>query len=135
MLGRLAYQCRPHAFRVRLPTLCNLRVRLFSFVPLQLTPALQTNRYLPGHIHAFYLVYVYYDRRSMGAAGRLAAKDPPLVFSKNILQGGEKSESRPQARCESHRSGRCRECCGSNESNRLMQGEMDNQTVSTVQRT
>ncbi|KAB8258716.1 UPF0057-domain-containing protein [Aspergillus pseudonomiae] len=38
--------------------------------------------YLPGHIHAFYLEYVYYRQRD-GATGRA-----PGVYSERIQRGG-----------------------------------------------
>ncbi|KAL1956843.1 hypothetical protein VTO42DRAFT_6793 [Malbranchea cinnamomea] len=45
--------------------------------------------YLPGHIHAFYCEYVYYDRRARGRTGRLATRPAPGIFSKRIQNGGE----------------------------------------------
>ncbi|KAE8150178.1 putative stress response RCI peptide [Aspergillus avenaceus] len=38
--------------------------------------------YLPGHVHAFYLEYVYYSRRN-GATGQA-----PGVYSDRIQRGG-----------------------------------------------
>lgn len=43
---------------------------------------LTQNRYLPGHIHAFYLEYVYYRQRD-GVTGRA-----PGVYSERIQRGG-----------------------------------------------
>lgn len=40
--------------------------------------------YLPGHIHAFYLEWVYYDRRSQGQGGGAPAGG---VYSERILRG------------------------------------------------
>lgn len=45
--------------------------------------------YFPGHIHAFYCEYVYYDRRSKGRTGRLASRPAPGVFSRRIQNGGD----------------------------------------------
>ncbi len=47
------------------------------------------NRYIPGHIHAFYLEYVYYDRREQAREGRLAARRAPGVYSDRIQAGGQ----------------------------------------------
>ncbi|KAI4097432.1 MAG: hypothetical protein LQ339_006750 [Xanthoria mediterranea] len=44
--------------------------------------------YFPGHIHAFYLEYVYFERRSQGQMGNLAAKRAPGVYSDNVNSGG-----------------------------------------------
>ncbi|PGH27126.1 hypothetical protein AJ80_01082 [Polytolypa hystricis UAMH7299] len=41
--------------------------------------------YFPGHIHAFYCEYVYYERRSKGYTGSRA----PGIFSERIQNGGE----------------------------------------------
>ncbi|KAI9369497.1 hypothetical protein BJX61DRAFT_536372 [Aspergillus egyptiacus] len=39
--------------------------------------------YLPGHIHAFYLEYVYYQNRNA-----MAAEHAPGVYSDRIQRGG-----------------------------------------------
>ncbi|KAI4227903.1 MAG: hypothetical protein L6R36_002053 [Xanthoria steineri] len=44
--------------------------------------------YFPGHIHAFYLEYVYFERRSQGQMGNLAVKRAPGVYSDNVNSGG-----------------------------------------------
>ncbi|MCJ1233146.1 hypothetical protein MMC14_001101 [Varicellaria rhodocarpa] len=44
--------------------------------------------YFPGHIHAFYLEYVYFDRRDKGRLGQVAAKRAPGVYSENVQRGG-----------------------------------------------
>lgn len=44
--------------------------------------------YLPGHIHAFYLEYVYYDRKEQNRLGRFAARPAPGVYSDRIQSGG-----------------------------------------------
>ncbi|KAL2220247.1 hypothetical protein M432DRAFT_589571 [Thermoascus aurantiacus ATCC 26904] len=44
--------------------------------------------YFPGHIHAFYLEYVYYDRRAKGAQGRATSAKAPGVYSERIQNGG-----------------------------------------------
>ncbi|KAK2736582.1 hypothetical protein FQN55_001596 [Onygenales sp. PD_40] len=45
--------------------------------------------YFPGHIHAFYCEYVYYDRRSRGHQGRIATSRAPGIFSSRIQNGGD----------------------------------------------
>ncbi|KAI2641930.1 hypothetical protein GGS26DRAFT_537649 [Hypomontagnella submonticulosa] len=45
--------------------------------------------YLPGHIHAFYLEYVYYDRREQAREGRYAARRAPGVYSDRVQTGGQ----------------------------------------------
>ncbi|KAI0874147.1 hypothetical protein GGS24DRAFT_353065 [Hypoxylon argillaceum] len=45
--------------------------------------------YIPGHIHAFYLEYVYYDRREQAREGRLAARRAPGVYSDRVQTGGQ----------------------------------------------
>ncbi|KAK2743529.1 hypothetical protein FQN57_004826 [Myotisia sp. PD_48] len=45
--------------------------------------------YFPGHIHAFYCEYVYYDRKGRGRDGRAMARKAPGIFSKRIQNGGE----------------------------------------------
>lgn len=49
---------------------------------------LTIGRYFPGHIHAFYLEYVYFERRSQGQIGNMAVKRAPGVYSDNINSGG-----------------------------------------------
>ncbi|KAL1989289.1 hypothetical protein VTN96DRAFT_51 [Rasamsonia emersonii] len=44
--------------------------------------------YFPGHIHAFYLEYVYFDRRKSGPQGNLGRKPAPGVYSQKIQSGG-----------------------------------------------
>ncbi|KAI0129983.1 hypothetical protein BJ170DRAFT_295885 [Xylariales sp. AK1849] len=45
--------------------------------------------YIPGHIHAFYLEYVYYDRREQAREGRFAARRAPGVYSDRVQTGGQ----------------------------------------------
>ncbi|ORY71295.1 uncharacterized protein BCR38DRAFT_329912 [Pseudomassariella vexata] len=44
--------------------------------------------YIPGHIHAFYLEYIYYDRREQAREGRFAARRAPGVYSDRVQSGG-----------------------------------------------
>ncbi|KAK6849180.1 hypothetical protein PG995_013013 [Apiospora arundinis] len=45
--------------------------------------------FLPGHIHAFYIEYVYFDRRDQAREGRFAAKPAPAVYSERVQTGGQ----------------------------------------------
>jgi len=45
--------------------------------------------YIPGHIHAFYLEYVYYDRREQAREGRFTAARAPGVYSERVQSGGQ----------------------------------------------
>ncbi|KAI9812952.1 MAG: hypothetical protein M1826_002735 [Phylliscum demangeonii] len=45
--------------------------------------------YLPGHIHAFYLEYIYYSRREDARLGRYGAVPAPGVFSERVQTGGQ----------------------------------------------
>ncbi|KAJ4373465.1 hypothetical protein N0V86_007604 [Didymella sp. IMI 355093] len=47
--------------------------------------------YFPGHIHAFYLEYVYYKRRDEIRAGIYNATPAPGVYSKKVQNGGERN--------------------------------------------
>ncbi|KAJ9298673.1 hypothetical protein DTO271G3_3640 [Paecilomyces variotii] len=53
--------------------------------------------YFPGHIHAFYLEYIYYDRRRMSAEGRFAARPAPGVYSERVQNGGHHHNAPPAA--------------------------------------
>lgn len=43
------------------------------------------NRYIPGHIHAFYVLYVYYSRRDAGGGNLDRA---PGIYSQRVQTGG-----------------------------------------------
>ncbi|KAK4991689.1 hypothetical protein LTR50_001697 [Elasticomyces elasticus] len=45
--------------------------------------------YFPGHIHAFYLEYVYFDRQVQAREGFVPAEPAPGVYSDNIQAGGQ----------------------------------------------
>ncbi|TVY15356.1 Plasma membrane proteolipid [Lachnellula arida] len=44
--------------------------------------------YFPGHIHAFYLEYVYYQRKEAARQGRFTATRAPGVYSERVQSGG-----------------------------------------------
>jgi uncharacterized membrane protein YqaE (UPF0057 family) len=44
--------------------------------------------YIPGHIHAFYLEFVYYERREAALAGQLPPTRAPGVYSNRVQRGG-----------------------------------------------
>ncbi|SPN97610.1 probable RIC1 protein [Cephalotrichum gorgonifer] len=43
---------------------------------------------LPGHIHAFYILYVYYDRREQARNGIPLPTPAPGIFSQRVQSGG-----------------------------------------------
>lgn len=45
--------------------------------------------YLPGHIHAFYIEYIYYDRREQAREGRIVTGRAPGVYSDRVQSGGQ----------------------------------------------
>ncbi|KAI9712578.1 MAG: hypothetical protein M1828_001679 [Chrysothrix sp. TS-e1954] len=44
--------------------------------------------YFPGHIHAFYLEYVYYSRRDAVLNGGRLGEDAGGIYSENVQCGG-----------------------------------------------
>ncbi|KAH8908416.1 hypothetical protein BR93DRAFT_966483 [Coniochaeta sp. PMI_546] len=44
--------------------------------------------FIPGHLHAFYLEYVYYDRREQAREGRFTASRAPGIYSERVQAGG-----------------------------------------------
>jgi hypothetical protein len=50
--------------------------------------------YFPGHIHAFYLLYVFYDRRHRTGKGIALEGEAPGVFSPEVQGGGVGSRIR-----------------------------------------
>ncbi|KAK1776864.1 LOW QUALITY PROTEIN: hypothetical protein QBC45DRAFT_452837 [Copromyces sp. CBS 386.78] len=44
--------------------------------------------YIPGHVHAFYLEYVYYDRRERLRQGSIVTDRAPGVYSNKVQNGG-----------------------------------------------
>jgi hypothetical protein len=49
----------------------------------------EMNSYIPGHIHAFYLEYIYYNRREQAQEGRFTASRAPGVYSERVQSGGQ----------------------------------------------
>ena len=47
--------------------------------------------YFPGHIHAFYVEYVYYKRRDQIRAGTYDGSLAPGVYSQKVQNGGQRS--------------------------------------------
>ncbi len=45
-------------------------------------------RVIPGHLHAFYLEWVYYDRKEQARAGRYTAARAPGIYSERVQTGG-----------------------------------------------
>ena len=46
--------------------------------------------YIPGHIHAFYIEYVYFDRRERAREGALTGAQAPGVYSQRVQDGGQR---------------------------------------------
>ncbi|KAF2269582.1 putative stress response RCI peptide [Lojkania enalia] len=44
--------------------------------------------YLPGHIHAFYLEYIYFKRKDEIRAGIYDGRSAPGVYSERVQRGG-----------------------------------------------
>jgi hypothetical protein len=44
--------------------------------------------YIPGHLHAFYVEYVYYDRKEQVREGRFTAAHAPGIYSERVQAGG-----------------------------------------------
>ncbi len=63
-----------------------------SGVSSLLAPCLPANTLscsvLPGHLHAFYLEYVYFDRREQAREGRFTASHAPGIYSDRVQTGG-----------------------------------------------
>lgn len=60
----------------------------YSLIDLFINICLTLLGYIPGHIHAFYLIYIYYDRREQSHQGRFATHRAPGVYSENVQTGG-----------------------------------------------
>jgi uncharacterized membrane protein YqaE (UPF0057 family) len=61
------------------------------------------DRYFPGHIHAFYIIYVFYDRRSKARSGTLSGKRAPGIFSEDVQNGGTRGILRARDGFESEK--------------------------------
>ncbi|KAK7188932.1 plasma membrane proteolipid 3 [Paraphaeosphaeria sporulosa] len=44
--------------------------------------------YIPGHIHAFYLIYVFYERKDEVKNGVYNPRPASGIFSERVLRGG-----------------------------------------------
>jgi uncharacterized membrane protein YqaE (UPF0057 family) len=44
---------------------------------------------LPAHVHAFYLEYVYYNRKEQASEGYYENRPAPGVYSSNVQTGGQ----------------------------------------------
>ena len=81
MWCRPLHQHLPHASRVSVP--CSLR----SICPIfELIDPFTS--YIPGHIHAFYLEYVYYDRQEQANRNQFATGRAPGIYSDRVQTGG-----------------------------------------------
>lgn len=54
--------------------------------------------YIPGHIHAFYILYVYYSRQdAYGAPAHGHYERAPGIYSERVQTGGHKLRPAPPA--------------------------------------
>ncbi|KAM0456274.1 hypothetical protein ACHAPV_007216 [Trichoderma viride] len=60
-----------------------------SAIDLVINICLTILGYLPGHIHAFYLEYVYYDRRKQAREGYAPPRRAPGIYSEKVQTGGQ----------------------------------------------
>ena len=72
---------------------CNIYLsgctRMLTFSDLFINICLTLLGFIPGHIHAFYLEYIYYDRREQAREGRFATGPAPGIYSDNVQTGGQ----------------------------------------------
>jgi uncharacterized membrane protein YqaE (UPF0057 family) len=70
--------------------LINVLLTIWLYVPSNSrcgTPA-NPSRWFPGVIHAFYLLFVYYDRRDKYKIGAPPLQRAPFVYSDKVQSGG-----------------------------------------------
>lgn len=79
----------PFCYPVYLALCLKKHERFFGHLCARSDTNFGPERYLPGHIHAFYLEYVYYDRREQAREGRFAAARAPGVYSDHVQSGGQ----------------------------------------------
>ncbi|KFH47628.1 hypothetical protein ACRE_015480 [Hapsidospora chrysogenum ATCC 11550] len=72
--------------------ICVILLTLFHFF---INICLTILGYFPGHIHAFYILFVYYDRREQAKEGRYATRRAPGVYSDSVQSGGYGTMSQP----------------------------------------
>ncbi|KAI9828437.1 MAG: hypothetical protein M1832_002865 [Thelocarpon impressellum] len=45
--------------------------------------------YFPGHIHAFYVIYIYHERREALRRGVVSEPRAPGIYSERVQSGGQ----------------------------------------------
>lgn len=73
--------------------LINICLTILGYVlqaPLTLNRRLTNYSVFPGHIHAFYVEYVYLERREQQREGRLVAQRAPGIYSERVQTGDQK---------------------------------------------
>ena len=70
--------------------LINILLTFLGYVPPLLDHNILTEScsYFPGHIHAFYLIYVYFERHDRSRLGNMGADRAPGIYSDNVQSGG-----------------------------------------------
>ncbi|KAI5201025.1 hypothetical protein E4T38_06287 [Aureobasidium subglaciale] len=58
--------------------------------------------FFPGHIHAFYVEYVYYNRQEQGNVGVFDNTRAPGVYSDNVQTGGRGYGTMPPPATSGH---------------------------------
>ena len=51
--------------------------------------------YIPGHIHAFYMEYIFYKRRDMARNGFFESHPAPGIYSQKVQTGGMRQGAPP----------------------------------------
>ncbi|KAJ4346839.1 uncharacterized protein N0V89_010771 [Didymosphaeria variabile] len=51
--------------------------------------------YIPGHIHAFYLMYVFYERKGEVKRGEYHSRSAAGIYSERVLRGGKHVQPPP----------------------------------------
>lgn len=57
-------------------------------IPMSTMHPLTASSWFPGVIHAFYLLFVYYDRRDKYKMGAPPLQRAPFVYSDKVQSGG-----------------------------------------------
>lgn len=67
----------------------------FPACPLTVLQCLTILGYFPGHIHAFYVEYIYFKRRDEARMGVYESRRAPGIYSERVQRGGERMPANP----------------------------------------
>ena len=59
-----------------------------TYIDLLINVLLTILGFIPGTLHAFYVLYVYYDRRDQARHGLPLPEPAPGIFSHRVQRGG-----------------------------------------------